>query len=132
MFIVSVPRHESSSFFLFSERLENMNRKLIKENGLEAGLAFPTGCSLNNCAAHYTPNNGDNTILQRDDVCKIDFGTHINGRIIDCAWTVAFNPKYDELLKAVREATNMGIQVIENEASVGSLEQFCVHLDSRY
>jgi methionyl aminopeptidase len=91
-----------------------MNRKLIKENGLEAGLAFPTGCSLNNCAAHYTPNNGDNTILQRDDVCKIDFGTHINGRIIDCAWTVAFNPKYDELLKAVREATNTGIQVMEN------------------
>ena len=132
MFIVSVPHHEPSSFFLFSERLENMNRKLIKENGLEAGLAFPTGCSLNNCAAHYTPNNGDNTILQRDDVCKIDFGTHINGRIIDCAWTVAFNPKYDELLKAVREATNMGIQVIENEDSVGSLEQFCVHLDSRY
>jgi len=92
------------------ERLEDMNRKLIKEKGLEAGLAFPTGCSLNSCAAHYTPNNGDNTILQRDDVCKIDFGTHINGRIIDCAWTVAFNPKYDELLKAVREATNTGIQ----------------------
>ncbi|CAF0992000.1 unnamed protein product [Adineta steineri] len=92
------------------ERLENMNRKLIKEKGLEAGLGFPTGCSLNHCAAHYTPNNGDNTVLQRDDVCKIDFGTHINGRIIDSAWTVAFNPKYDELLKAVREATNTGIK----------------------
>ncbi|CAF1568949.1 unnamed protein product [Rotaria sp. Silwood1] len=92
------------------ERLEDMNRKLIKEKGLDAGLAFPTGCSLNHCAAHYTPNNGDNTILQHDDVCKIDFGTHINGRIIDCAWTLAFNPKYDELLKAVREATNTGIQ----------------------
>jgi methionyl aminopeptidase len=109
-----------------------MNRKLIKENGLEAGLAFPTGrthfvyfefmfltttkkgCSLNNCAAHYTPNNGDNTVLQRDDVCKIDFGTHINGRIIDCAWTVAFNLKYDPLLQAVREATNTGIRVIQN------------------
>jgi methionine aminopeptidase len=69
---------------------------------------------LNNCAAHYTPNNGDNTILQRDDVCKIDFGTHVNGRIIDCAWTVAFNPKYDPLLQAVREATNAGIRVIQN------------------
>ena len=110
-----------------SERLENMNRLLIKEKGLEAGLAFPTGkysfnyyslfillfkgCSLNHCAAHYTPNNGDNTILQHDDVCKIDFGTHVNGRIIDCAWTVAFNPKYDQLIKAVREATYAGIQV---------------------
>lgn len=43
------------------------------------GLAFPTGCSLNHCAAHYTPNAGDTTVLQADDVCKIDFGTHVNG-----------------------------------------------------
>ena len=29
------------------ETLENLVRKLIKENGLQAGIAFPTGCSLN-------------------------------------------------------------------------------------
>lgn len=33
------------------------------------------------------------------------------GRIIDCAFTVTFNPKYDKLLEAVREATNTGIKV---------------------
>ncbi|XP_053318420.1 methionine aminopeptidase 2 [Spea bombifrons] len=92
------------------EKLEDCSRKLIKENGLYAGLAFPTGCSLNNCAAHYTPNAGDTTVLQYDDVCKIDFGTHINGRIIDCAFTVTFNPKYDKLLEAVKDATNTGIK----------------------
>jgi methionyl aminopeptidase len=92
------------------ETLEDTARKMIGENGLEAGLAFPTGCSLNHCAAHYTPNNGDPTVLQYDDVCKIDFGTHINGRIIDCAFTLTFNPKYDKLLEAVREATNTGIK----------------------
>uniref|UniRef100_A0A3P9ASX6 Methionyl aminopeptidase 2b n=1 Tax=Maylandia zebra TaxID=106582 RepID=A0A3P9ASX6_9CICH len=92
------------------ERLEDCSRKLIKENGLNAGLAFPTGCSLNHCAAHYTPNAGDTTVLQYDDVCKIDFGTHINGRIIDCAFTVTFNPKYDKLLEAVKDATNTGIK----------------------
>ncbi|XP_065133488.1 methionine aminopeptidase 2b [Paramisgurnus dabryanus] len=92
------------------EKLEDCSRKLIKENGLNAGLAFPTGCSLNNCAAHYTPNAGDPTVLQYDDVCKIDFGTHINGRIIDCAFTVTFNPKYDKLLEAVKDATNTGIK----------------------
>lgn len=56
-----------------------MNRKLIKENGLKCGIGFPTGCSLNYVAAHYTPNTGDNTILQYDDVMKFDFGTHVNG-----------------------------------------------------
>jgi methionyl aminopeptidase len=43
-------------------------------------------------------------------VCKIDFGTHINGRIIDTAFTVAFNPVYDNLLLAVKDATNTGIK----------------------
>lgn len=92
------------------EKLEDGVRKLIGENGLEAGIAFPTGCSLNHIAAHWTPNSGDKTVLQYDDVMKLDFGTQIKGRIIDCAFTVAFNPKYDELLKAVKEATNTGIQ----------------------
>ena len=41
---------------------------------------------------------------------KVDFGTQIDGRIIDCAWTVAFNPRYDPLLEAVKEATNAGIK----------------------
>lgn len=141
-----------------SERLEDCSRRLIKENGLKAGLAFPTGCSINHCAAHYTPNAGDPTVLRYDDICKIDFGTHINGgemftegnkslrrlifvrfilrlrhdddvnvaaiesveqlnlfcllgRIIDCAFTVTFNPKFDGLLEAVRDATNTGIKV---------------------
>lgn len=93
------------------EELENTARKLINEDGLKAGLAFPTGCSRNHCAAHYTPNAGDNTVLLYDDVVKIDFGTHINGRIIDCAFTLTFNPKYDNLLAAVKDATNTGIKV---------------------
>lgn len=92
------------------EKLEAASRALINENKLKAGLAFPTGCSLNHCAAHYTPNAGDKTVLQYDDVCKIDFGTHVNGRIIDCAFTVSFNPKYDNLLAAVKDATNTGIR----------------------
>lgn len=54
---------------------------MIAEDGLKSGLAFPTGCSLNHCAAHYTPNAGDTTILGVDDVCKIDFGTHVNGKL---------------------------------------------------
>uniref|UniRef100_A0A2M4BKS8 Methionine aminopeptidase 2 n=1 Tax=Anopheles marajoara TaxID=58244 RepID=A0A2M4BKS8_9DIPT len=92
------------------EELEGTARRLIGEKGLEAGLAFPTGCSRNHCAAHYTPNAGDPTVLLYDDVTKIDFGTHIKGRIIDCAFTLSFNPKYDKLLEAVREATETGIR----------------------
>ena len=72
---------------------------------------FFTGCSLNHCAAHFTPNAGDKTVLKYDDVMKIDFGTHINGRIVDCAFTVAPNKaKYENLLMSVKDATNTGIK----------------------
>ena len=90
--------------------IEQTNERLVEKNGLIQGIAFPTGCSLNDCAAHYTPNPGDETVLGKDDIMKIDFGTQVNGHIIDCAFTVAFNPSYDNLLTAVKEATNAGIQ----------------------
>lgn len=60
-------------------------------------------------AAHYTPNYGDNTVLQHDDVCKLDFGVQVGGRIVDCAFTIAFNPKYDSIIEASQEGTNVGI-----------------------
>ncbi|KAI9016793.1 peptidase M24, structural domain-containing protein [Hyaloraphidium curvatum] len=103
------------------ETVENTVRKLIQEKGLEAGIAFPTGCSLNHVAAHWTPNAGDTTVLQHDDVMKLDFGTHINGRIIDSAFTVAFNPRYDPLLKAVKEATNTGVREAGIDARLGDI-----------
>ena len=53
------------------ETLEDLVRKLIDEKGLEAGIAFPTGCSLNRVAAHWTPNSGDKTVLQYNDVMKL-------------------------------------------------------------
>jgi len=92
------------------EKIEDMSRKLVGDDGLRSGIAFPTGCSLNHVAAHYTPNSGDNTVLQYNDVMKVDFGTHVNGHIVDCAFTVAFDPKYDQLLQAVKDATNTGIK----------------------
>lgn len=34
----------------------------------------------------------------------------MNGHIIDCAFTMAFNPRYTPLLQAVKDATNTGIK----------------------
>ena len=93
-----------------TNRIEETNLRLIEKDGLNAGIAFPTGASLNHCAAHWTPNVGDETILGPDDVMKIDYGSQIDGLMTDCAFTVAFNPRYDNLLEAVKEATNTGIK----------------------
>ena len=100
-----------------AEGIEDSVRALTGHSGLEegdnikGGMGFPTGLSINHCAAHYTPNAGNNTILQQDDVMKVDFGVHFNGRIVDSAFTMTFNPVYDNLLAAVKDATNTGVRV---------------------
>lgn len=103
------------------ELIENSVRTLIDAKGLEAGIAFPTGCSLNFCAAHWTPNGGDKTVLGYDDVCKIDFGTHIRGRIIDSAFTLTFNERFDPLKMAVREATDAGVKAAGIDVRIGDV-----------
>lgn len=103
------------------EMIENSVRTLIDANGLEAGIAFPTGCSLNFCAAHWTPNSGDKTVLNYDDVCKIDFGTHVRGRIIDSAFTLTFNERFDPLKMAVREATDAGVKASGIDVRIGDV-----------
>ncbi|SCU97634.1 LADA_0H07294g1_1 [Lachancea dasiensis] len=98
--------------------VENATRKFtgVDENGdhkdqpKSQGIGFPTGVSLNNCAAHFTPNAGDKTILRYEDVMKVDIGVQVNGYIVDSAFTVTFDDKYNNLLEAVKESTNTGVR----------------------
>ncbi|KAL2059118.1 hypothetical protein ABVK25_000410 [Lepraria finkii] len=110
-----------------AEGIEDSVRALTGHQGLEegdnikGGMGFPTGLSINHCAAHYTPNAGNKTVLQQDDVMKVDFGSHINGRIVDSAFTMTFNPIYDNLLAAVKDATNTGIREAGIDVRVGDI-----------
>ena len=81
-----------------------------KNECINSGIGFPVGISINSCAAHFHPEENDNTTIKKDDVIKIDFGTEVNGWIIDSAFTVYFNEKHDNLVKAVKEATETGIK----------------------
>lgn len=55
--------------------------------GGSRGIAFPVGVSINNCAAHDSKIVGDRRVFRKGDVVKIDIGVHIEGRIIDSAFT---------------------------------------------
>lgn len=99
--------------------IEDSVRTLLENAGLESGaglksgMGFPTGLCLNHQVAHYTPNPGQKpVVLQQQDVLTVDFGVHIDGWIVDSAFTMAFDPTYDDLLAAVKDATNTGIKVL--------------------
>ncbi|PQE30478.1 putative Methionine aminopeptidase 2 protein [Rutstroemia sp. NJR-2017a WRK4] len=110
-----------------AEGIEDSVRALSGHPGLEegdnirGGVAFPTGVNLDHIAAHYSPNAGNKTLLAQDNVMKVDFGVHVNGRIVDSAFTIAFDPMYDNLLEAVREATNTGIREAGIDARMGEI-----------
>ena len=82
-----------------------------KENPLNSGVAFPTGLSINNCAAHWTPKINSIRKLKKTDVIKIDYGVHIEGSIIDAAFTYSFDDKYKNLLEASRTSTDLAIKL---------------------
>jgi methionyl aminopeptidase len=89
---------------------------------LEQGIAFPTGLSINNLAAHYTPNyNEPDIILKETDIIKIDYGVHFNGTIIDSAFTFSFNPKYEEFINLSKNITNYAISLCKPDVILGEI-----------
>ncbi|KAI5860279.1 methionine aminopeptidase 2-like protein [Durotheca rogersii] len=115
------------SLLEIAEGIENSVRRLVGHDGLAegdakiAGMGFPTGLNLDHIAAHFCPNAGNKTILQQSNVMKVDIGVHVNGRIVDSAFTMAFDPMYDNLLAAVKDATNTGIREAGIDVRLGEL-----------
>lgn len=107
--------------------IEDSVRRLVGHDGIaegdaiKAGMGFPTGLNLDHIAAHYSPNAGNKTVLQQSNVMKVDIGVHVNGRIVDSAFTMSFDPMYDNLLTAVKEATNTGIKEAGIDVRLGEL-----------
>ena len=103
--------------------IENKIVELFGQNDLKAGIAFPTGVSLNNIAAHDSANPNDIRVLKKDDICKVDFGTHCNGFIIDSAFTVCFDPKFKPLLDASKDGTWAGIKMAGPDVRINDISK---------
>ena len=95
-----------------ADKIESTTRNLTKNIGLNNGIGFPPSLSVSNCTAHYTPYKNHDVVLNYDDNIKIDFGVVVNGWIVDSAFSVYFDPKYENLHLAVEEATKNGIKNI--------------------
>lgn len=107
--------------------IEDSVRRLVGHDGLSegdamiAGMGFPTGLNIDEIAAHFSPNAGNKTVLQHNNVLKVDIGVHVNGRIVDSAFTMAFDPMYDDLLAAVKDAANTGVREAGIDVRLGEL-----------
>jgi methionyl aminopeptidase len=71
--------------------------------------AFPINVSINNTAAHYTsPIKDDELTINEGDIVKIDLGVHIEGYIVDTAFTVSFSN--EKSLENIIQATEVALE----------------------
>jgi len=103
--------------------IENSIIANFGQNNLQEGIGFPVGFSINNCVAHDTASPNDQRVLKINDIVKIDYGTHVNGRIIDSAFTHSFNPDFDPLIESTREATWEAIKMIGPDTYVNDISK---------
>ncbi len=76
---------------------------------LEGICAFPVNLSINNIAAHYTsPLKDDGLTINDGDIVKIDLGVHIEGYIVDTAFSVNLNE--NKSLENIIQATEVALE----------------------
>ncbi|MHA1291170.1 MAG: type II methionyl aminopeptidase [Promethearchaeota archaeon] len=89
-----------------SEIVNSAEAKIIELGGF---CAFPVNFCVNNIAAHYTsPIKEDDLVINDGDIVKIDLGVHIDGWLVDTAFTVSFND--DPRLENIIQATEVAIE----------------------
>lgn len=104
--------------------IANHIEKSIENAGFE--VAFPTGVSVNECAAHWTPNPNSkdmSVVLKDSDIIKIDFGVHKDGNIIDGAFSWTNNPELVPLINVAKEANQRAIKLAGVDAILGEIGQ---------
>jgi methionyl aminopeptidase len=95
-----------------SRLIEAAESKIIE---LEGHWAFPVNVSINNIAAHYTsPIKDDGLTINEGDIVKVDLGVHIDGFIVDTAFSVSFSD--DPLLENIIQATEVALEAAKNMA----------------
>ncbi|MDI6798756.1 MAG: type II methionyl aminopeptidase [Candidatus Aenigmarchaeota archaeon] len=95
--------------------------KKIEE--LKVKPAFPVNISINEIAAHYTPDIDDNLIIQQNDLIKIDIGVHVNGYIWDRAFTVCIGEKDHPLIRISEKALAEALKLIKAGTKVYEISE---------
>lgn len=98
---------EDEKLFDIAEKIEEKIKKL------GAKPAFPVNLSVNENAAHYTPDIDDPTVLKAGDLIKVDFGVQANGYIWDRAFTICVGTNTHPLIEASESALKEALKLIK-------------------
>jgi methionyl aminopeptidase len=92
-----------------------------KISSLGAKPAFPVNLSVNEEAAHRTPDANEQTVFGEQDVVKVDIGVHVEGCIADAAFTVDLSGEHAKLVEASEHALKMALEAARKHSTLGEI-----------
>lgn len=107
----------NSKAFDLAEKIEDK----IKELG--GFPAFPVNISVNDIAAHYTPELDDPLVLNEGDLVKIDAGVQVEGYVNDAAFTVCIGKESHPLIKASEYALEQALKIMKPGTQVWEISE---------
>lgn len=99
--------------------------KMIFEAGALPG--FPCNISINDTAAHYTPEIGAEGLIGEKDVVKIDLGVSVDGCVGDLAYTIDLSGEQGKLLEASQAALDAAIAAMKPGVRTGDVGAVIEH-----
>jgi len=97
---------------------EKIEALILKKGGK---CAFPVNLSLNENAAHQTPEFDDKTVLDEKDLLKVDIGVHVDGFIADGAFSINHSGKWKDLIEASELAKDNAFALLDKNPSLGEI-----------
>jgi methionyl aminopeptidase len=70
--------------------------------------------------------------LDYDDNLKIDFGVHVNGWIVDSAFTIYFNPEYYILNVATKDALDSALKIVGIDTPINDVSTIITEIIESY
>lgn len=122
--IASKVREESKRLIMVGESLldiaETIEQMITEEGGQPA---FPVNISLNEIAAHYTPELDHEIFLTEKDLVKVDLGVSIDDALSDTAYSVDLSDTDPNLslIKASEDALAEALKTIKAGIKVGDV-----------
>ena len=85
--------------------------------------AWPVNISINEIAAHYTPEINDTIVLKEGDLVKFDIGVQVSGCAWDRAYTVHIGKKPHPLIEASEKALEEALKIMKAGTKVWEISE---------
>lgn len=120
--ICSKIREDSKRLIMIGESLLDIAEtieQMIHEEGVEC--AFPVTISINEKAAHFSPETNCPLVLEEDSLVKVDLGVLVNNAPTDTAYTIDLSGRHTKLVEASQHALNEAIKLVAPGTKVADI-----------